>query len=135
MTRQPPKLEALAAVIRDTLTEVPGVRAAYIFGSHAAGDATAGSDVDVAVLFDEGPGLDEVLSLERRLEEALGREVDLIDLGSASAFLALDVIRGLRVVCRDEDECDEFELYVLRRAGDLEPFERARREMLLGSSP
>lgn len=43
------------------------------------------------------------------------------------------VARLQRVVCRDELACDTFELYALRRAGDLEPFERARREMLLGA--
>ena len=52
----------------------------------------------------------------------------------ASAFLALAlaVVRGDRVFTRDEVETDLFDLYVLRRAGDLLPFERARCAMLLG---
>jgi hypothetical protein len=59
--------------------------------------------------------------------------VDLIDLGRASAFLALDIVRGERVFCRDATETNRFELYVLRRAGDLLPFERQRQALLLAS--
>jgi len=65
--------------------------------------------------------------------QAVGRarpDSDL-DLGRASAFLALDIVRGERVFCRDATETDRFELYVLRRAGDLLPFERQRQALLL----
>jgi hypothetical protein len=75
--------------------------------------------------------LREVLLLEDALERRLGLPVDLIDAGRASAFLALDILRGERVFCADPDRCDEFELYVMRRAGDLAPFERERRRLLL----
>ena len=73
----------------------------------------------------------QVLLLEDALEQRLGRPVDLIDAGGASPFLALDIIRGERVFCADADRCDEFDLYVMRRAGDLAPFERERRRLLL----
>jgi hypothetical protein len=69
------------------------------------------------------------------LERQLDQPVDLVDAGRASAFLALDVIRGERVFCVDEDRCDELELYVMRRAGDLAPFERERRRLLLQPPP
>lgn len=109
----------------------PRIVAFYLFGSRASGEATPASDVDVAALFREAVGLDDVLRLEDALECKLGLPVDLIDLGHASPFLALDVIRGERVHCTDEDRCDDFELYVMRRAGDLAPFERERRRLLL----
>jgi hypothetical protein len=41
------------------------------------------------------------------------------------------VISGERLYCADVDACDELDLYVLRSAGDLEPFERERRRILL----
>jgi hypothetical protein len=67
------------------------------------------------------------------LEDLFGADrVDLVILPEASAFLALEAIQGELLYCEDEDDQAEYELYVLRRAGDLAPFERERREMILG---
>jgi predicted nucleotidyltransferase len=109
----------------------PRILALYLFGSRGRHEATERSDVDVAILFRQEASLRDVLLLEDALERRLGLPVDLVDVGRASAFLALDVIRGERVFCADPDRCDEFELYVMRRAGDLAPFERERRRLLL----
>ena len=109
----------------------PRILALYLFGSRGRHEETEQSDVDVGVLFRSEQSLREVLLLEDALERRLGLPVDLIDAGRANAFLALDVIRGEQVFCADPDRCDEFELYVMRRAGDLAPFERERRRMLL----
>ena len=107
------------------------ILAVYLFGSRTKGEEHPRSDVDLAVLFDEPQTLSELVDLEIRFEDALGTEVDLVDLGKARPFLALDAIRGERLYCRDSTRCDEFDLYVLRRAGDLLPFERERRRILL----
>jgi len=109
----------------------PRILALYLFGSRARHDATEQSDVDVGVLFRQAASLRDVLLLEDALERHLGLPVDLVDAGRASAFLALDIVRGERVFCTDPDRCDEFELYVMRRAGDLAPFERERRRLLV----
>ena len=66
-----------------------------------------------------------------RLHEGDEVREALVDAGRGNAFLALDIIRGERVFCVDPDRGDEFELYVMRRAGDLAPFERERRRRLL----
>jgi len=117
--------------IRAFAASDPRILAAYLFGSRGRREETEQSDVDVGVLFREEESLREVLLLEDALERRLGLPVDLVDAGKASAFLALDIIRGERVFCADPDLCDEFELYVMRRAGDLAPFERERRRLLL----
>lgn len=52
--------------------------------------------------------------------------VDLVDRESADPILALEIPRGERLYARDEDDADEYDLYVLRRTGDLIPFERQR---------
>lgn len=109
----------------------PRIVALYLFGSRARGEATERSDVDVGILFCQEVALRDVLLLEDALEQHLGLPVDVVDAARASAFLALDVIRGERVYCSDPDRCDEFELYVMRRAGDLAPFERERRRLLM----
>ena len=117
--------------IRAFAASDPRILAAYLFGSRGRREETEQSDVDVGVLFRQEESLREVLLLEDALEQRLGLPVDLIDAGKASAFLALDILRGERVFCADFDRCDEFELYVMRRAGDLAPFERERRRLLL----
>src|SRR5215207_6318868 len=91
----------------------PRILALYLFGSRGRHEETEQSDVDVGVLFRQEESLREVLLLEDDLERRLGQPVDLIDAGAASAFLALDIIRGERVFCVDEDHCDKFELYVM----------------------
>jgi len=107
------------------------ILALYLFGSRGRGEHGEGSDVDVGALFREPVTLRDRLLLEDELERGLGLSVDLVDAARASAFLALDVIRGERIFWDDEDRCDDFELYVMRRAGDLAPFERQRLRELL----
>jgi predicted nucleotidyltransferase len=109
----------------------PRILALYLFGSRGRREETEQSDVDVGILWREERTLRDVLELEDDLERRLGLKVDLVDAGRANAFLALDIIRGERVFCADPGRGDEFELYVMRRAGDLAPFERERRRRLL----
>ena len=52
-------------------------------------------------------------------------------LPEAQPFLAVEIIRGELLCCLDPYERAEMELYVLRRAADLAPFERRRREVIL----
>ncbi len=66
------------------------------------------------------------------LEELLGVcRVDLVILSDASPFLALDVIAGEQLFSADPDRTSEYELYILRKAGDLAYFERQRRKQIL----
>ena len=109
----------------------PRILALYLFGSRGRREETEQSDVDVGVLLRREETLRNLLLLEDALERRLGHPVDLVDMGKASAFLALDILRGERLFCAEPDRCDEFELYVMRRAGDLAPFERERRRLLL----
>lgn len=128
----PPEASRIAELVQPVAAAEPRLVGLYLFGSRAHGDAHAGSDVDLGALFSERVEVWDRLGLAARLEEALGTGVDLVAAAEASPYLALDVIRGERVYCSDVDGCDEFELYVLRRAGDLAHFERERRRMLLG---
>jgi predicted nucleotidyltransferase len=133
--RDPLTLASLAQVCREMVAAEPRMMAVYLFGSRAKGEARPDSDVDLAVLFAEPVGLGDLVALENGFEERLGAPVDLINVGTCDPFLALEAIRGERLYCADPVRCDEFDLYVLRRAGDLEPFERERRAMLLGVRP
>ena len=127
------KRDHLLEALRTALCDREGILAAYLFGSRATGDDVPTSDVDVAVLFESALQLAEQVRLEAELERAAGLPVELVDLRRAAPFLALDIVRGIRFVENDPVAADEYELYVLRRAGDLAPLERERRAMLLGA--
>jgi hypothetical protein len=53
-------------------------------------------------------------------------------LREADPFLAANTVRGERLYARDAYAADEYDLYVLRRAGDLAPLERERMALILG---
>jgi hypothetical protein len=52
-------------------------------------------------------------------------------LDEADPFLAANIIRGERLFAANSDSADEYDLYVLRRAGDFVPLERERIAMIL----
>ena len=108
----------------------PDIQALYVFGSQANGTARPDSDVDVGILYTSPQPLERTLALQADFEHAVGCPVDVVDAARAGAFLALDIIRGERIFCRDATVVDRFDLYVLRRAGDLLPFERQRQALL-----
>jgi predicted nucleotidyltransferase len=55
-----------------------GVRSLRLFGSVVRDEARADSDVDLLVGFDRPVGLFHFFRVQRRLEEILGRPVDLV---------------------------------------------------------
>jgi uncharacterized protein len=65
------------ADIRDELNERFTVKRIGVFGSYVRGDADSESDVDIIVELAE-PTLDHYMDLKFRLEEILGRPVDLV---------------------------------------------------------
>jgi len=123
-----------------------GVIALYVFGSRIAeiaarvrsGEARPGqgfSDVDVGVLLprDGTLGERERVRLTASIEDLLDvPRVDLVVLGEASSFLAADVVSGELLVDVSPRETAEFELFALRRAGDLLPFQRSRVAAVIG---
>lgn len=72
------RIEAAAAVLKGL-----GAREVYVFGSAAAGSLPPGSDVDLAVV---GLPAEVFFRALGRASDALGRDVDLIDLEDDSPF-------------------------------------------------
>jgi hypothetical protein len=66
--------------------------------------------------------LEEIFELPR---------ADLVVLNDADPFIALEAVRGELLFCADLDQQAEEELFILRRAGDLEPFETERIRLML----
>ena len=55
-----------------------GVKALYLFGSRARGDARDDSDWDFLVEFASPPGFDQFMNLKLLLEDQLSGQVDLL---------------------------------------------------------
>ena len=49
----------------------------------------------------------------------------------ADPFLAAKIIRGERIYCRDQLQADEYDLYILRRGGDLILLEKERLSLVM----
>jgi len=98
-------------------------------------DERSTSDGDIGVKLSPRPAamsVREKVKLTTDLEALLGvSRVDLVILSEADPFLAANVVRGERIFCRDPHLADEYELYILRRAGDLAPLELERLSMIL----
>ncbi len=58
-----------------------------IFGSHARGEATPESDVDLLVRFARRKSLLTIVRIERQISERLGRPVDPVTEASLSPYL------------------------------------------------
>jgi uncharacterized protein len=122
-----------------------GVASLYVFGSRAREIAARVdgsepvsslpfSDIDLAVHPRRG-ALEKALDrggLQSELESLLRvSRADLVVLPEASTFLAADAVRGELLYCDDEDRQAREELYYLRRAADLAPYQRERLEAML----
>lgn len=82
MTAEPVRAEAVIAALRARARQscARGIRALSLFGSVVRGEAGPESDVDLAAELDPAAeiSLIELVALERRPGEVLGRHVDLL---------------------------------------------------------
>jgi uncharacterized protein len=90
--------------LRAALRTEPNVSFALLFGSMARGDDEAGSDVDVLVVLRDN-SLGKLVGLESRLQEAAGREIQVVDMEAAErneVLLSMAVEDGRVLVDRQE---------------------------------
>lgn len=122
-----------------------GLDALYAFGSRATEvaacvrgegelDPAHAADLDFGVL----PQVGRVVEVDDRVHLAMALQdlfdvprVDLVVLPRAGPYLALAVVSGELLCCGDPIREAEYQLFVMRRAGDLAFFERERRHQIL----
>ncbi|MCB0197365.1 MAG: hypothetical protein KDJ65_35790 [Anaerolineae bacterium] len=68
-----------------------------------------GGDIDIGILVETAPSLDELLDLLGRLQDALQFEdIDLIVLNEANPILRFEALSGRSLFCRDLSRRAEF---------------------------
>ncbi len=85
-------LEAAGPVLR-RLAAVSGYRRLAVFGSVARGETHPGSDIDLLVEAPEGTSSFAFIKFKQRIEQVLGREIDLVDYGGLQPKLDDDIRR------------------------------------------
>ena len=109
---------------------VPGLIALYQFGSQAKGTARPASDIDLAILSREPMPNLRRFELAQELATQLHRDVDLVDLRTASAVMKMQVLStGVCLVSQDESARREFEMYAY---SDYARLNEERREIVKG---
>lgn len=124
-----------------------GVQIIYAFGSQARTVAawlmTAGGDLQIPVGSDVDMGVKTntavSLSMRQKGELAIALEdfmgvypVDLLVIDQVDPFVAANIVRGELLWAQDSHQEAEYQLYILRRTGDLAYLARKRRELILG---
>lgn len=68
------KTAGVVPTLRGAVTEIPGIKDAYLYGSFAKGEQDAKSDIDLLIVGNPKPG--EFESVVRKLERLFQREVN-----------------------------------------------------------
>lgn len=116
------------ALIEHIRQSVPDLIALYRFGSQAKGTARTESDLDLAVLACDPIPAMRRFELAQDLAIQLHREVDLVDLRTASTVMRMQVIStGTCLDALNEPARREFEMYAYSSYARLN---EERREIL-----
>ena len=96
---------------------------AYLFGSYAEGIQREDSDVDIAVYLND-TSLDTRLSLHHSLEQALGKEIDLLVLNDVRNIYLLEAILSKGLLLKDHESRAFFEVMKNHEIIDFKQFKR-----------
>ncbi len=107
--------EMNSTIIRIVLTHYPATQAIYLFGSYSTGNAGSHSDVDIALLPTPKQAKDPLLMsrCHIEMENALSKEIDLLNARQVSTVFQKEIITGIRLYCADPYAADEFEMLVI----------------------
>lgn len=115
----------------------------YAFGSRAkeAFDLTHGkkaalqassSDIDIGLKSGRPLSVEEKVKIAVFFEDLFGvPRVDVVMLPEAPVMLALEIVQGELLFAEDDQYEAEYQLYIMRRAAELAPFERMKKDLIL----
>ncbi len=85
----------------------------YLFGSYASGTATSESDIDIAVLGNKKTPSLARWKIQSELADALGFDVDLVDLLCASTVMQNQIIHHGLCLYETENSAALFEMQIM----------------------
>lgn len=91
------------------------------------------SDLDIGVKPPKPLTVEEKVQIGILFEDLFDvPRVDLIVLPDAPVFLALEIVTGEILYMQDSTYEAEYQLYIMRQAADLFPYEQMKERMILG---
>ena len=107
--------------IVDHLREaISSLSAVYVFGSQVTGHATADSDLDIALLMDEGLPAEALWELSSTLANLVKCDVDLLDLRGASTVMQYRIITTGKCVWAKDSQAALYESFILSQKTALD---------------
>jgi predicted nucleotidyltransferase len=100
-------------IIASLQSEIAGLQAIYLFGSHAQGTAGPDSDIDLAVLMAGAIDTVALWEVAQRLASNFDCEVDLLDLRSASTVMQYQIITTGRLLWARDVQAALYESFIL----------------------
>ncbi len=118
-----------AAELLDRATKIldrePGLQAAMAYGSAVTGELAPHSDVDLGVLFEQPLTAERKLDLMDRLQQALGRDVDLVDIREANGLILREILcKGVSLLRKDSTAFAEQLIRMVYNEMDFMPYYR-----------
>ena len=104
-------------LVKDRIEHLPSTPADLDIGVKPTKPLTVEEKVKIAIFFED------LFDVPR---------VDLVVLPDAPIFLALEIVTGEILYMHDSTYEAEYQLYVMRMAADLLPYERMKQEMIMG---
>jgi len=107
-------------IIKTLRNEIKSLEAIYIFGSYTQGGFNENSDLDIAFLAKKRVDSLKRFKLANKIANAVGKEVDLIDLTIDDIVLKYEIIaKGERIYQKDINEILLFESAVFMEYFDF----------------
>lgn len=101
--------------IRDRLLEIlPKLKAIYVFGSFAKGEANKDSDIDIGMISEDGLSPSLTFDIAQQLAVLLNRDVDLLDIEHVPLVMQFQIIStGKNIYAKYPLELLEFETRII----------------------
>jgi len=121
-----------------------GIQIIYAFGSRAKEAleiieckrevlSPGPSDLDIGIKPERKLTVEEKVEIALVLEDIFNiHRVDLVVIPEVRTFLAFRIVTGELLYAQDPVYEAEYQLYIMRKAADLLPYEKERQKMILG---
>lgn len=122
----------IPSIIEYLAKHIEGLEGIYLFGSYASGDATEGSDIDIAILCKNRLSFGLKATILQDLNLLTGKAVDLVELRYVDTFFQEEIITtGQLIVTFNKDLCERFEDYIYSAALDFRNFRKSHVEEII----